>query len=48
LGDGELRINEIAFAADYSDALYFSSEFRRFHGVSPKEYRRRNLTAKIV
>lgn len=39
LGDSSLRINEIAFASGYKDPLYFSTEFRRFYGVSPKQYR---------
>ena len=39
LGDSSLRIKEIAFATGYKDPLYFSTEFRRFYGVSPKKYR---------
>ena len=37
----ELSIKEIAFHLGYCNPNYFSSEFRRLTGLSPKEYRNR-------
>lgn len=42
--ENALPVKEIARRAGYDNALYFSSEFRRIHGVSPREFRRRNLS----
>lgn len=39
----EEQIKEIAFRLGYSNALYFSSEFHRFQGESPRDFRRRRL-----
>lgn len=39
----ELSIKEIAALSGCSDALNFSTGFRRFFGVSPKEYRKRGI-----
>ncbi len=39
----EEPIKEIAFRVGYSNALYFSSEFHRFTGESPRNFRRRRL-----
>lgn len=36
----ELSIEQIAASVGLNDALYFSRQFRRFHGQSPSEYRR--------
>lgn len=36
----ELSIEQIAASVGLADALYFSRQFRRFHGESPSEYRR--------
>ena len=36
-----MSIKEIAFRLGYSNALYFSAEFRRFTGESPRNFRRR-------
>ncbi|MEF2968944.1 AraC family transcriptional regulator [Paenibacillus sp. M1] len=36
----ELSIEQIAASVGLADALYFSRQFRRFHGQSPSEYRR--------
>ncbi len=41
--ENKLPIKEIAGRAGYHNALYFSSEFRRVSGLSPREFRRRNL-----
>lgn len=40
--ENDLPVKEIAARTGYDNALYFSSEFRRIHGTSPREYRRRN------
>jgi AraC family transcriptional activator of pobA len=37
----ELTVGELAFRTGFSDPLYFSRAFKRRHGVSPTEYRRR-------
>ncbi|MBU5674374.1 AraC family transcriptional regulator [Paenibacillus brevis] len=36
----ELSIEQISSSVGLADALYFSRQFRRFHGQSPSEYRR--------
>lgn len=36
----ELPIKEIADRTGYRNALYFSGEFRRFHGCAPRDFRR--------
>lgn len=38
-----LRVNEIARQLGYSDSLYFSRTFSRFHGISPSAYASRQL-----
>lgn len=43
----ELSIEQIASSVGLNDALYFSRQFRRFHGESPSEYRR-NASGKIT
>ncbi|MBS1368993.1 MAG: helix-turn-helix transcriptional regulator [Lentisphaeria bacterium] len=42
--DRKLLIKEVARRAGYADPLYFSAEFRRLHGVSPREFRRRHTS----
>jgi AraC family transcriptional activator of pobA len=37
----ELTVGELAFRSGFSDPLYFSRAFKRRHGASPTEYRRR-------
>jgi AraC-like DNA-binding protein len=34
----ESRITEIAYACGFSDSNYFSSQFKRLHGISPKKF----------
>lgn len=36
----ELTVEQIASSVGFPDALYFSKQFRRWHGQSPTEYRR--------
>jgi len=41
--DGTLAtISDIADEVGYDDPLYFSRQFRRFHGVSPTQFRQRD------
>ncbi len=37
----DLRSFEVAYQSGYNDPHYFSSTFKKIHGMSPKEYRRR-------
>ena len=39
LEDGSLKIKDIARVVGYEDSLYFSKVFKKFTGVSPKEYK---------
>ncbi len=41
LGEGNLTIAEVGSEIGYPDAAVFSRAFRRWHGCSPSEYRRR-------
>ncbi|WP_288362252.1 AraC family transcriptional regulator [uncultured Spongiibacter sp.] len=41
LSDGRLTVTEIAFLLGYRDQGSFSSAFKQWHGISPREYRRR-------
>lgn len=41
LGDGMLRLYQIARRVGYTDPNYFAKTFRRVVGVSPREYRER-------
>jgi len=41
LSDERLGITDIAFLLGYSDQSSFSSAFKSWHGVSPREYRQR-------
>ncbi len=36
-------VKEIALRVGYNDSLYFSGEFRKIYGVSPKAYRKRHV-----
>jgi len=39
------RVSQVAFECGFEDHAYFSRRFRQYLGVSPIEYRRRQLTA---
>lgn len=39
--DTEITIQELSESLKYGDPLYFSRAFRKFHGCSPGQYRRR-------
>jgi len=36
-----LNVNQVALECGFTDQSYFSKVFRRYHGISPKHYRRR-------
>lgn len=36
----ELTIEQIAYSVGFNDPLYFSKQFKRFYGVSPRAYRK--------
>ncbi|MGC9471867.1 MAG: two-component regulator propeller domain-containing protein [Bacteroidales bacterium] len=38
LKENKMNISEIAYATGYSDPKYFSRSFKKFFGISPKEY----------
>ena len=44
LSGGERSIKEIASLLGYRNQLYFSSVFRKYHGVSPSDFRMRKRT----
>ena len=46
MAHSDLPINEIANSVGYTDALYFSSVFKRYRLMTPSEYRRRNKAVK--
>ena len=41
LADREQRITDIALACGFNDSNYFSRQFRRVTGATPREYRAR-------
>ena len=43
LRSGEYSVTDAAFLSGFSDAAYFSREFKRSEGVSPSEYLENNL-----
>ena len=45
LRDGGIGITEIALDVGYSDAANFNRAFRRWTGVTPREFRRQELSA---
>lgn len=42
LCDSRESVTNIAFDVGFSDSNYFSRQFRKLMGVSPRDYRRRN------
>jgi len=45
LVDSMMSIKEIAAAVGYDDQLYFSAQFKRHNGMSPKAYRMRSVSS---
>jgi two-component system, response regulator YesN len=45
LQDGVLKLTDIAMLVGYSSASYFSTSFKKYYGMSPKEYRERRTDA---
>jgi len=45
LSSGDLRVTEAAFKCGFNDSNYFSRQFRKVMGVSPREYRLRRSAA---
>jgi AraC-like DNA-binding protein len=45
LNDTELSISDIAFALGYSGTDAFDHAFRRWHGMSPSQWRRRQVSS---
>ena len=43
LAASSLNVGEIAAVVGYENALYFSRIFRKYVGVSPREYREREI-----
>ena len=35
-----MSVAEVAYACGYADPLYFSAEFKREHGISPRDFSR--------
>lgn len=40
----DVTIKDIAYRTGYRNPLYFSSEFRRIYGLSPREFRKQNFS----
>ena len=45
LSDDRLSINEISTACGFEDPLYFRKVFKRYHNVTPSEYRQAHQTS---
>ncbi len=48
LTETERAVTRVAFDSGFVDSNYFSRQFRRFMGVSPREYRRRHRQAELA
>lgn len=46
LQENELKLTDIASLVGYSSSSYFSTSFKKFHGMSPKEYREKHAQGK--
>lgn len=44
LKNQKLTVSEVAYALGYSNLSHFSNSFREFHGMSPKEFREKEMT----
>jgi two-component system response regulator YesN len=44
--DSDLKLTDIAMLVGISSSSYFSTSFKKFHGMSPKEYRERHSKGK--
>ncbi|HZG74809.1 MAG TPA: AraC family transcriptional regulator, partial [Paenibacillus sp.] len=42
LKEGGFKLTDIAMLAGYSSASYFSTSFKKYYGMSPKEYREKH------
>ena len=42
LGNTDYSISQVAEAVGYDNALYFSRIFRKYTGMSPSDYKKRN------
>ncbi|BFM16023.1 hypothetical protein R50073_22060 [Maricurvus nonylphenolicus] len=45
LGNDEIKITDIAFELGYNDSAHFSRAFKRWSGLSPKQFRQKRLHA---
>ncbi len=43
LADAEIRITDIGMALGYADSAHFSRAFKRWAGVTPREYRNHQI-----
>ncbi|MFQ8730023.1 MAG: helix-turn-helix domain-containing protein [Enterocloster bolteae] len=40
LKDSNLSVNEISYSVGFQDARYFSKLFKKYVGITPKDYRK--------
>jgi two-component system response regulator YesN len=43
LRESSLRINEVARNVGYQDPLYFSHTFKKYYGISPREFIQKSM-----
>jgi len=46
--DTDLPLASVAWECGYADAAHLSHRFRALHGISPRDYRARGLTASVL